>query len=246
MKPLFLNTNQDKEWVGYAVLIIILLSLSGLILYLEHVLKIEFLREVAAIPLEILLGAVLIKSYMSKKERKKHARQLMFIKGCLFRSEMRNLFLRNFDAMASPEITMSSIHQADLNELVRMRKSLSKIEYRSLKHMEPVIMEYVEAYDVFHGLMNLAIDNDFEKIFENMIFIMHFINDVKLYKSCYPDKLFILHARGNPKLMDKTYWVLTQGITQFMDYVIELKEKHPEMCEELLADYKMCSQTLEK
>ena len=167
--------------------------------------KIEFLREVAAIPLEILLGAVLIKSYMSKKERKKHARQLMFIKGCLFRSEMRNLFLRNFDAMASPEITMSSIHQADLNELVRMRKSLSKIEYRSLKHMETVIMEYVEAYDVFHGLMNLAIDNDFEKIFENMVLIMHFINDVKLYKSCYPDKLFILHARENPKLMDQKH-----------------------------------------
>jgi hypothetical protein len=192
------------------------------------------------------MGAVLIKSYVAKKEKKKHARQLMFIKSCLFRSEMRNLFLKNFEAMVAPDISISSIHQADLNELVQMRKSLAKIEYRSLEHMEPVVMEYVEAYDVFQGLMKLAIDNNFEKIFENMIFILHFINDVKLYKSCYPEKLFMRHAGKNPKLMDKTYWVLTQGITQFMDYVIELKEKYPEMCEELLADYEMCSQTLKK
>ncbi len=246
MKPSFLNTDQDKEWVIYAVLIISLLSLSGFILYLEHALKIEFLREVAAIPLEILLGAVLIKIYTSKKEKKKHTRQLIFIKSYLFRSELRNLFLRNFDAMASPEVTMSSIHQADLNELIQMRESFSKIEYRSLEHMEPVVMEYVEAYDAFQGLMNLAIANNFDKIFENMILILNFINDVKLYKDCYPGKLFILHARDNPKLMDKTYLILTQGITRFLDYVIELKENFPEMCEELLADYEMCSQTLKK
>ncbi|MDD5321537.1 MAG: hypothetical protein PHD43_13170 [Methylococcales bacterium] len=222
-----------------------LLALSGVFLYLYDVWRDgfwphkEFLLHLAAIPLEILLGAVLVEGYLIHLGKIKRARQLMFIKSCLFRSDMRKVFLTNFAALERPAINMSSIRSAGLVEVNKLRESAQVLEYRSPEDMELVIMEYVNAYPVFHKFMEWAVENDFERIFEDMIFIMHFIQDVQLYKRLNPGHMFIAYAETNPVVMVKVNKVLGDGIVKFLDYAIELKEKQPKVFEELMSDYEL-------
>ena len=223
----------------YTLLVFGLLALSGTLLYLEELTHLEFLLHLAAIPLEILLGAVLVERYLIRSEKIKRARQLMFIKSCLFRSDMRMVFLTNFAALERPAISMSSIRSASLAELNKLRESVQILEYRSPEDMELVIMEYVNAYAVFHKFMEWAVENDFERIFEDMIFIMHFIQDVRLYKQLNPNYIFIVYAKTNPAVMVKVNKVLGDGIVKFLDYAIELKEKQPKVFDELLSDYEL-------
>lgn len=82
----------------------------------------EFLYHVAAIPLEILLGAFLVKRFLAEKEARRH--QLMYIKSFIFRSEMRNLFIANFNALVYPDITIPKIKASSLQELKTMRSSI--------------------------------------------------------------------------------------------------------------------------
>jgi hypothetical protein len=105
--------------------------------------------------------------------------------------------------------------------------------------MEPVIMEYVKAESVWHSFMERAIAYNFEGIFFDMIFILHFIYDVKLFKENNPDKLFILEAEKRDPLMVKACKVLHDGIKAFLDYAIELKTKQPAMFDEVMADYEL-------
>lgn len=229
----------------YTLLVFGLLALSGIFLCLYEVWphefwpRKEFLLHLAAIPLEILLGAVLVKLYLIRSEKIKRARQLMFIKSCLFRSDMRMVFLTNFAALERPAISMSSIRSADLVELNKLHESAQVLEYRSPEHMELVIMEYVNAYAVFHQFMEWAVERDSQSIFEDMIFIMHFIQDVQLYKRLKPGHMFITYAETNPAVMAKVNKVLGDGIVKFLDYAIELKEKQPKVFEELLSDYEL-------
>jgi hypothetical protein len=72
-----------------------------------------------------------------------------------------------------------------------------------------------------------------------MIFILHFIYDVKLFKENNPDKLFILEAEKRDLLMVKACKVLHDGIKAFLDYAIELKTKQPAMFDEVMADYEL-------
>lgn len=41
--------------------------------------------------------------------------------------------------------------------------------------------------------------------------------------------------------MEKVKKVLGSGIQKFLDYAIELKEKHPDMFDELISDYELLS-----
>lgn len=75
-----------------------------------------------------------------------------------------------------------------------------------------------------------------------MLYILHFIQDVKLYKKHYPDKLFIEEAKRQPYVMTKVNQILQDGIIKFLEYAIELKEQRPDMFEDLLADYQISSQ----
>jgi hypothetical protein len=233
---------EETQRNSYLFIVVALLFLSAFFLFLEQITHFEFLLHLAAIPLEILLGGFLVERYLASKEKEKRTRQLMFIKSCLFRSEMRNVFIANFNALIKPSITMSEIRRASLAELKELRHTLHEIEYRSIEDMEPIILEYVNSYEVFYGFMEWAIAHDFENIFEDMIFILHFIHDVKLYKKHNPNSLFIYHARSRPELMDRVYRVLTNGIVKFLDYAIELKEKQPIVFEELLSDYEFSVQ----
>jgi len=226
----------------YLLMFIGLPSLSALFLFLEKVTHYEFLLHVAAIPLEILLGAFLVKRFLAEKEKEAKRQQLMYIKSFIFRSEMRNLFIANFNALVYPDITIPKIRASSLQELKAMKGSIDTLRYRSSEDMEAVIEEYVNSHGAFYFFMNWAIANDFEGIFHDMLYILHFIQDVRLYKKYHPDKLFIDEAERQPYLMTKVNQVLQNGIIKFLEYAIELKEQRPDMFEDLLADYQISSQ----
>lgn len=231
---------QREERLKNIELYILLIAASVIILLLEHfVIHYEFLLHLAAIPLDILIAVFIVEKYIENSESKEKRRQLMFIKSYMFRSEMRNLFITNFHALRVPSLTMTRIKAASLEELRAMREQAKNIEYKSLEAMEPVIKEYVKAEKVWRDFMERAITYNFENIFFDMIYIIHFLYDVKLFKENNPDKLFVREAEKREILMQKVRKVLHDGINAFLDYAIELKEKQPAMFDEVMADYEL-------
>lgn len=198
--------------------------------------------HLAAIPLEILVGIFIVERFLEKREKKEKRRMLMFIKSYLFRSEMLNLFIANFNALKFPAITMVKIKNATLEELKQMRKEANTIEYKSPETMEPVIMEYVKAEHIWHNFRERAITYNFEEIFQDMIYILHFVYDVKLFKDNNPGNFFIYEAEKKVLIMEKVKKVLRGGIQKFLDYAIELKEKQPDMFYDLISNYELSSQ----
>ena len=230
------NLQRERRTV-FLLMIIGLPALSGLFLWLEHVTHFEFLLHVAAIPLEILAGAFLVERWLARKEKEGKRQQLMYLKSYLFRSEMRNVFISNFSALARPAISLEWIRDAPLCELVRVRESISTLDYRSPAAVEEVLGEYVRAGHVFQTFMEWAVANDFESIFHDMIFILHFIQDFQLYKKQNPDRLFIEEAQTHPRMEAKALKILRDGVVKFLDYAIELRQKEPEVLDALLDDY---------
>ena len=224
------------------VIYIILVATSALFLFIQHLTHIEFMLHLAAIPLEVLVVVFIVEKFLENRENKEKRKQLMYIKSCLFRSQMRELFIANFNTLEFPSLTMSTIKNSTLDELKKMREDANTIEYKSLEMMEPIIMEYVNAQSVWQNFVDLAISYNFEEIFEDMIYILHFIHDVKLFKANNPDKLFIHEAEKKEWLMQKVKRVLGDGIRKFLDYVIELKEKQPDMFYEVISDYELSTQ----
>jgi hypothetical protein len=132
---------------------------------------------------------------------------------------------------------MEEIRTASLEELKGMRLKAKAVEYRNPEDMEPVILEYVKAERVWRNFMERAITFNFEEVFFDMISILHFVNDVRSYKERNPGRLFIHEALGHPRMKAKVDEVLGDGIRRFLDYAIELKERQPEMFEEVMEDY---------
>lgn len=223
-----------KGIIGYYI---ILCVCAGFFLWVEHLTHFEFLLHLAAIPLEVLVAVFIVERFLEHRERKDKRRQLMYIKSYLFRSGMRNLFVTNFAALKSPSITMNAIKRASLEDLKRMRKEAEHIEYQSSEAMEPVIREYVKAQDVWNNFLNRAITYNFEEIFQDMIYILHFIYDVKSFQELNPGEMFMSEAERNDSLMAKVRKVLEDGIRKFLEYAIEIKTKQPAVFEEILADY---------
>ena len=216
-------------------------ALSGLFLWLEHVTHFEFLLHVAAIPLEILAGAVLVERWLAHSEKEGKRQQLMYLKSYLFRSEMRNVFISNFSALARPAISLEWIRDAGLEELVHARDGITTLEYQSPAAVEEVLGEYVRARQVFHTFMEWAVAHDFESIFHDMIYILHFIQDFQLYKKQNPERLFMEEVQVHPRMQAKVEKILRDGVVKFLDYAIELRQKEPEVLEELLDDYLLSS-----
>lgn len=235
------NRPKKASHGGRLWFVIPLLAIFGILLYLTKLTHSELLSNLTTIPLEMIVGAILVEEYMARKEQQRRTRQLMFIKSFIFRSELRNMYLVNFDALEEPAITMAMIRRADLGRLKQMHKSAATIRYRSPEAMERVIMEYVDAYPVFYGFMEWAMANDFDRIFEEMVFVLHFIHDVKLFKQQNPDQLFIHHAAKDTQLMAKVMRLLGTGVVKFLEYVIELKVNQPTTFDDLLADYEASS-----
>ena len=107
---------------GFYIILIVLIITSLLFLLIKHLTHIEFMLHLAAIPLEVLVGVFIVEKFLEKREKKEKRRQLMLVKSYLFRSEMLNLFITNFNALKSPAITMSTIKNSALTELKQMRK----------------------------------------------------------------------------------------------------------------------------
>lgn len=229
---------------GYLLLIIGLPILSILFLVLEHVTHIVFLHHIAAIPLEILLGAVIVERFLAKKERKTKLRHFKHLKSYMFRTHIREVFITNFHALESPHIDIEQLATADLSELQNIRNRLRKLDYRSADELEKVIQAYVDSRDIFQNFMELATSNDFESIIENMIFILHFIQDVDLYKRFHPDKLYIEHALKLPDERRRVIKILSDGVSKFLDYLIELKQEQPDVFKELINEYLMTSRMM--
>jgi len=221
-------------WLGA-----VFIGSSALFIVIERLTGYEFFYHLAAIPIEVMVAVFIVERALQKHDRREKRRQLMFIKSHLFRSEMRGLFLADFAALKAPALTMDEIRIASLEDLKGMRLKAKAVEYKSPEDMEPVILEYVKAESVWHNFMERAITYNFEGIFFDMIFILHFIFDVKLFKENNPDKLFILEAEKRDALMVKACKVLHDGIKAFLDYAIELKEKQPAIFDEVMSDYEM-------
>jgi hypothetical protein len=216
-------------------------ALSAFFLWLEHATHVEFLLHVAAIPLEILAGAFLVERWLARKEKESKRQQLMYLKSYLFRAEMRNVFISNFGALARPSISLEWIRGATLEELVRARDGVTVLEYRSPEAMEEVLGQYAQARQAFQTFMEWAAAHDFEPIYHDMLFILHFIQDFQLFKRMHPDQLFVEHAGSHPRPPAKIEKILRDGVVKFLDYAIELKQKEPEVFEELLDDYLVSS-----
>ncbi|MBE7446584.1 MAG: hypothetical protein HS132_15660 [Planctomycetia bacterium] len=225
-----------KAWLSIS-----LITASAVSLYIFYATHIEFMLHVAAIPLEILLGVLLVERLLERKDKAEKIDQLMYIKSHLYRSEMRNLFIANFSSLKFPVITMSEIKNASLEKLKHMRSDADHLEYFSLDAMELVIREYVLVYHVFRDFMERASTYGMNTIFQDMIYILHFIQDVKLFKQANPDKPFIYEAQKHPFLLEKVRKVLGDGTRKFLDYMIELKEKKPELFYDLITDYELSS-----
>jgi len=185
------------------IIYVSLVAASAIFLIIEHLTHIEFMLHVAAIPLEVLVAVFIVEMYLENRQKKERRRQLMHIKSCMFRLEMRNLLIADFLALKSPPLTISKIKGATLPELKKMREDANKIEYQTLEMMEPVILEYVNAQSVWRNFMNIALEYGFEDIFQDMVYILHFISDVKTFQENNPDKMFIHEAAKNELLMQK-------------------------------------------
>jgi hypothetical protein len=209
-------------------------------LYLKHYDYLIFINDaLAPIPPIVLVVVFVFGRVAEARAQNSQKKQLVFIKSTLFRLELRDLYIADFLALKSPAITFAKIHAATLPELKDMRRAAESVEYTSLEAMEPVIMQYVATQDVWRRFMDIARQNGFEGIFQDMLSILHFVSDVTTYKELNPDKLFSRHAAGDPALMQRVVRILGDGIRKYLDYAIELKEKQPELFDQLLADYEM-------
>lgn len=218
---------------------------SALFIVIERLTGFEFFYHLAAIPIEVMVAVLIVEKALQRHARREKRRQLMFIKSHLFRSEMRHLFLADFAALKTPALSMDEIRTASLEELKGMRLKTKTVEYKSPEDMESVIVEYVKAERVWRNFMERAITFDFEEIFLDMISILHFVNDVRAYKERNSDRLFIHEALAHPRMKAKVYEVLGDGIRRFLDYAIELKERQPEMFEEVMEDYALSARIRE-
>lgn len=207
--------------------------------YLQGAFITYLVDTVAGIPIIVLIVVFWFGMLMERREQRSLRQQLMFIKSLSFRLELRNLYISNFLALKSPPLTFAMIESASLAELKKMRQGANTVEYRSLEAMEPVIMEYVNAENVWRNFMNIAQDHGLNSIFQDMLYILHFISDVKTFKELNPDKLFIHEAANNELMMQKVMKVVGDGIRRYLEYAIELKEKQPELFDQVLSDYEL-------
>jgi hypothetical protein len=215
---------------------------SALFLVVEHFTHIQFLLHLAAIPLEVLVAVFIVERMLERRETKERRRQLMFIKSHMFRTDMRELFIANFHGLKKPAITLSQIKGASLEELRAMRREAESVEYRSPEAAEEIIEEYVKAQPVWSSFMERAITHNFEDIFLDMIYILHFVNDVRTFRERCPRSLFANEAAGSDRFTAKVTRVLGDGIRKFLDYAIELKEKQPAVFTDLMSDYELSDQ----
>lgn len=195
--------------------------------------------SLAPLPIIVLVVVFLFGVFTANRDQQSRKQQLMFLKSCMFRLELRDLYIADFLALESPPLAFAKIKTATLEELKRMRMEANTVEYRSLDHIEAVITEYVNAETVWQRFMNMAMERGFDDIFQDMLSVMHFIGDVRTFRDLNPGKLFAHEASKDPASMTRVTRILGDGIRKYLDYAIELKEKQPELFDQVIGDYEL-------
>jgi hypothetical protein len=201
-------------------LYVCLIFISAFFLFVHWLTHNEFTLHLAAIPIEILFGALLIEKILERKRKVEQSKRLMHFRCYLFRSRLRNIFHANLNALKFPIISISKIKNASLEELKQIRKDADHIEYASLDAMETIIEGYVPAYHAFYSFMEWTIIHDIDSDFKDMIYILHFIEEVKQYKHSNPDTPYVYEAQKNRSLMKKVKKVLAEGLCNFLEFLI--------------------------
>ena len=230
-----MNIKQSANY-GYLFLICLLPLLSAALLYLDTIMHHEFIVHLAAIPVEILFGAILVERFLATKEKRRRIRHWAFIKSCLMRSKLHGIIITNFSGVEKPALTLEQLRVSSVKELQALLPQLKNIHYSSIDAMDKVVDEYVNAYQTFYNLMEWAISNDFDDIFHDMIFVLHFIHDVESFKLHHPGKSFVASSQEDPEKFTKVKKVLSDGIIKFVEYSIELKQTQPEVFYTLIND----------
>lgn len=224
------------------IIYVVLAVVSALFLWLHYQTHIEFMLHLSAIPLEAFVVVFVVEKILDNRAINERRKQLMFVKSCMFRDQMRDLFISNIQNVEYPDLTLSKLKTSDLNGLRQLRNDAARVEYKSMDKMENIIMEYVKAEPVWQRFLEIAINYNFEGIIRDMTDIQHFIQDVRLFKRSNPDKLYIHQAINNKQMIDKVNVILGDGIRKFLDYLIELKEKQPELFYTIISDYEASSE----
>lgn len=219
------------------VIYAILALATALILYVYRWTQYEFLLELSALPVEILVTVFILDRFLRRREARARRQRLRHIKGYLFRSDLRRLFVANVNACARPDVSMSFIRSASLEELKDRRQAAARVEYPGPEAMDPIIGEYIAAESVWQRFMDIAIANDFDDIFQAMVYILHFIADVRQFQERHPGQSFARHAQSHPRLRERMEKVLGDGIRAFLDYAIELKAEQPDLFAEVFGSY---------
>jgi hypothetical protein len=199
--------------------------------------------SLAPIPVIVLVVVFLIGLLLETRDQRDRKQQLMYIKSYLFRLELRDLYIADFLALKSPAVTFAEIKNASLPELKKMREQANTVDYDSPEAMESVIKEYEKARGVWREFLNIARENGFNDIFQDMLFILHFISDVSTFRELNPSQLFMYKAANDESLMQTVLQVLGDGIRKYLDYVIELKEKQPQLFNQVVADHELLAAT---
>jgi hypothetical protein len=198
--------------------------------------------SLAPIPIIVLVVVFLVGLFMETREQRSRKQQLLFMKSYMFRLDLRDLYIADFMALRSPALSFSAIRGATLADLKSMREQADTVEFTSLEAMEAVIAEYADAQQTWRDFMDIARENGFEDIFQDMLYIMHFISDFETFKELNPGKLFMHEAVKDESSMRKVMKILGDGIRKYLDYVIELKEKQPGLFDQVVADYELLAQ----
>jgi hypothetical protein len=192
--------------------------------------------HLAAIPFEILIAVFIVDKLLRKREGLEKRRRLITVVITLFGSEMSRFYATCFQAMRSPRITISTIANSNIEELKRIRIAADAIEYESFEDMELAIKECVKIEHIWRSLLESAITYDIEEMYLNVLYVINFIHDVKVFKESHSDELFIHLAQQDELLMRRVKEVLGLGIQKLLDYAIDLKESNPDMLRRLMSD----------
>jgi len=197
--------------------------------------------SLAPIPVIVLVVVFIMGLLMETREQRYRKQQLMFIKSYMFRLDLRDLYISDFLALSSPALSFMGIKLSDLVQLRQMRELANTIEYQSNEAMESVVTEYVNAQEAWRSFMDIARESGLNDVFQDMLYILHFITDVKTFREINPGKMFIAEAAKDEAMMAKVEKILGDGIRKYLDYVIELKEKQPELFDQVLSDYEVAA-----
>ena len=228
---------------GYLLFYVILVGASVAFLLIERLTGNEFMFHLAAIPMEVLIAVLIVERILLSRDKSEKRRQLMAVSLTLFSSETSDLFTASFQAMKSPRLSLSRIKSASKDELKKMSKDADSIEYESPELMEAVAIEYVKTRHIWQMFMDRALDYDIEETYRNMISVLGFINYVEVFKRDNPDKLFIREVMGNEQLMAKVKEVLGFAVRKFLDYAVELREKQPDVLNQLISELELYTQS---